>query len=163
MPKVCLISMPYLIEDNHINLCRYRKEVNVIRRTAYFRALNMSLFYISSKLIIFLTFVVYVLTGNALSAEKVQKICLTFTRVAQGLINYYASRFSWQSVYSTIFGWLCKNKLSYLFNDQFNWKSNSFCTYSFYLLGPFSSLVPLQQQLKLLFLLNALRYAKFMA
>lgn len=48
-----------------------RKEVNVIRRTAYFRALNMSLFYISSKLIIFLTFVVYVLTGNALSAEKV--------------------------------------------------------------------------------------------
>ena len=53
-----------------IELCR-RKEVDVIRRSAYFRALNMSLFYTSSKLILFLTFVVYVLSGHNLTAEKV--------------------------------------------------------------------------------------------
>ncbi|XP_057378671.1 LOW QUALITY PROTEIN: ATP-binding cassette sub-family C member 4-like [Daphnia carinata] len=50
--------------------CR-RKEINVIRRTNYFRALNMSLFFTSSKLIIFLTFLVFIFTGNHLTAQKV--------------------------------------------------------------------------------------------
>lgn len=35
------------------------------------RALNLGLYYVSSKLIIFLTLVAYVLTGNYLTAEKV--------------------------------------------------------------------------------------------
>lgn len=49
----------------------FRKEINVIRRTNYFRALNMGLFFTSSKLIIFLTFLVLIFTGNHLTAEKV--------------------------------------------------------------------------------------------
>ena len=53
-----------------IELCR-KKEVAVIRRTAYFRALFMSLFFTSSKLILFLTFLTYVLSGHLLNAEKV--------------------------------------------------------------------------------------------
>ncbi|EFX68457.1 ATP-binding cassette, sub-family C, member 4 [Daphnia pulex] len=53
-----------------ISDCR-RKEINVIRRTNYFRALNMSLFFTSSKLIIFLTFLVFIFTGNHLTSEKV--------------------------------------------------------------------------------------------
>ena len=48
-----------------------RMEVSVIRRTAYFRALNNSLCDTSSKLIVFLTFVVYGLIGNHLTPEKV--------------------------------------------------------------------------------------------
>ncbi|KZS03178.1 ATP-binding cassette, sub-family C, member 4 [Daphnia magna] len=53
-----------------ISKCR-RKEINVIKRTNHFRALNMSLFFTSSKLIIFLTFLVFIFTGNHLTAEKV--------------------------------------------------------------------------------------------
>ena len=51
-------------------------EVNVIRRTAYFRALNNSLCDTSSKLIVFLTFVVYGLIGNHLTPEKVILVLL---------------------------------------------------------------------------------------
>lgn len=58
-----------------------RKEINVIRRTNYFRALNTNLFFTSSKIIIFLTFLVYILTGNHLTAEKVfKRICLLSLR-----------------------------------------------------------------------------------
>jgi hypothetical protein len=50
----------------------YKMEVNVIRRTAYLRALNVNLFYCLSKLIRFLTFLVYVFTSKEhLTAEKV--------------------------------------------------------------------------------------------
>ncbi|CAL8127080.1 unnamed protein product [Orchesella dallaii] len=48
-----------------------KDEVKVIRKTSRLRAINMSLFYTSSKLIIFLTLLVYVLTDNTLTAEKV--------------------------------------------------------------------------------------------
>lgn len=44
----------------------------MIRRTGYYRGLNMSLFYTSGKVIIFLTLLVYVLGGNALTADKVR-------------------------------------------------------------------------------------------
>ena len=54
-----------------LNLNLNRVEVNVIRRTAYFRALNNSLCDTSSKLMVFLTFVVYGLIGNHLTPEKV--------------------------------------------------------------------------------------------
>ena len=52
----------------------FRKEINVIRRTNYYRSVNMSLYHISSKMIVFVTFVVYVMTGNALTSEKVSFI-----------------------------------------------------------------------------------------
>ncbi|ODN02112.1 Multidrug resistance-associated protein 4 [Orchesella cincta] len=48
-----------------------KDEVKVIRKTSRLRAVNMSLFYTSSKLIIFLTLLVYVLTDHTLTAEKV--------------------------------------------------------------------------------------------
>jgi len=49
----------------------HRDEVKVIRRTNNLRAVNMGVFFISSKIIIFLTLLVYVAGGNALNAEKV--------------------------------------------------------------------------------------------
>jgi len=35
------------------------------------RSINVGIFYVSSKIVVFLTLVVYILTGNALNAEKV--------------------------------------------------------------------------------------------
>jgi len=46
-------------------------EVACIRRTYVYHAINTSAYFISSKLIVFITFVVYVLNGNILTAEKV--------------------------------------------------------------------------------------------
>ena len=48
-------------------------EVDAIRRTAYLRSFNASLYFILSKLVVFLTFVVYVLTGNTLAPNKVKE------------------------------------------------------------------------------------------
>lgn len=46
-------------------------EVDVIRRTAHLRSFNASLYFILSKLVVFLTFVVYVLMGNTLAPNQV--------------------------------------------------------------------------------------------
>ncbi|XP_069987945.1 ATP-binding cassette sub-family C member 4 isoform X1 [Penaeus vannamei] len=48
-----------------------KSEIDVIMRTNYYRAVNMSLFFTSSKVIVFLALLTYILTGNALTAEKV--------------------------------------------------------------------------------------------
>ena len=48
-----------------------RSEIDVIMRTNYYRAVNMSLFFSSAKLVVFLALLTYVLTGNVLTAEKV--------------------------------------------------------------------------------------------
>lgn len=48
-----------------------RSEVKVIRKVAYCRAMNMSIFFTSSKVILLLTFLTFVLTGNILTAENV--------------------------------------------------------------------------------------------
>lgn len=44
-------------------------EVDKIRQTAYLRALNMALFFVSSKLTLFLVFMAYISLGNSLSAS----------------------------------------------------------------------------------------------
>nr|XP_045582319.1 ATP-binding cassette sub-family C member 4-like isoform X3 [Procambarus clarkii] len=48
-----------------------KSEIDVIMKTNYYRAVNMSLFFTSSKVIVFLALLTYVLTGNVLTAEKV--------------------------------------------------------------------------------------------
>lgn len=50
----------------------YRKEVEVITKTNNFRSFNMSMFFTSSKMIVFLALLTYILTGNVLTAEKVR-------------------------------------------------------------------------------------------
>lgn len=47
-------------------------EVDVIRRTANLRSFNASLYFILSKIVVFLTFVAYVLMGNTLAPNKVR-------------------------------------------------------------------------------------------
>ena len=49
-----------------------RLEVAVIRQTGYLRAFNVTLLYVSSKLMIFPTLVAFVLLGNELTPEQVE-------------------------------------------------------------------------------------------
>ncbi|KAM6934339.1 ATP-binding cassette sub-family C member 4-like [Xenentodon cancila] len=48
-----------------------RMEISKIMRSSYLRGLNMASFFVASKIIIFFTVCVYVLTGNKLSASRV--------------------------------------------------------------------------------------------
>ncbi|XP_067113164.1 ATP-binding cassette sub-family C member 4-like [Osmerus mordax] len=48
-----------------------RKEISKIMRSSYLRGLNMASFFVASKIIVFITFCVYVLTGNRISASRV--------------------------------------------------------------------------------------------
>jgi ATP-binding cassette subfamily C (CFTR/MRP) protein 4 len=49
-----------------------RDEVSWIKRTAALRALNATLHHISSKIVVFVTLLVYVLMGNSINSEKVR-------------------------------------------------------------------------------------------
>ncbi|XP_061642245.1 ATP-binding cassette sub-family C member 4-like isoform X2 [Phyllopteryx taeniolatus] len=48
-----------------------RKEINQIMKSSYLRGLNMASFFASSKIVVFVTFVVYVMLGNSISARRV--------------------------------------------------------------------------------------------
>ncbi|XP_056882198.1 ATP-binding cassette sub-family C member 4-like [Takifugu flavidus] len=48
-----------------------RKEISQIMKSSYLRGLNMASFFASSKIIVFVTFTVYVLLGNAITASTV--------------------------------------------------------------------------------------------
>lgn len=48
-----------------------RKEIRQILKSSYLRGLNMASFFASSKIIVFITFTVYVLLGNTLDASSV--------------------------------------------------------------------------------------------
>ncbi|XP_070832533.1 ATP-binding cassette sub-family C member 4-like [Chaetodon trifascialis] len=48
-----------------------RMEISKIMKSSYLRGLNMASFFVVSKIIIFITICVYVLTGNVLSASRV--------------------------------------------------------------------------------------------
>uniref|UniRef100_UPI00398F2F2F ATP-binding cassette sub-family C member 4 n=1 Tax=Pristiophorus japonicus TaxID=55135 RepID=UPI00398F2F2F len=48
-----------------------KKEIAKILKSSYLRALNMASFFIASKMILFLTFLVYVLLGNTITASRV--------------------------------------------------------------------------------------------
>ncbi|XP_058404363.1 ATP-binding cassette sub-family C member 4 isoform X3 [Diceros bicornis minor] len=48
-----------------------RKEISKILRSSYLRGMNLASFFISSKIIIFVTFTTYVLLGNVITASRV--------------------------------------------------------------------------------------------
>ncbi|KAM3862000.1 ATP-binding cassette sub-family C member 4-like [Diretmus argenteus] len=48
-----------------------RMEISKIMKSSYLRGLNMASFFVASKIIIFITLCVYVLTGNKMSASRV--------------------------------------------------------------------------------------------
>jgi len=63
----------YTWEEPFIKLAQlYRKlEMQLIQKISYFRAFNVTLNYISAKLMIFPALIVVVLTGNELTAARV--------------------------------------------------------------------------------------------
>uniref|UniRef100_A0A8C9WK74 Cystic fibrosis transmembrane conductance regulator n=1 Tax=Scleropages formosus TaxID=113540 RepID=A0A8C9WK74_SCLFO len=54
-----------------ISLCPSRKEISKIMKSSYLRGLNMASFFVASKIIVFITFLVYVMLGNVISAGRV--------------------------------------------------------------------------------------------
>uniref|UniRef100_A0A8C9R3X4 Multidrug resistance-associated protein 4 n=1 Tax=Scleropages formosus TaxID=113540 RepID=A0A8C9R3X4_SCLFO len=48
-----------------------RKEISKIMKSSYLRGLNMASFFVASKIIVFITFLVYVMLGNVISAGRV--------------------------------------------------------------------------------------------
>uniref|UniRef100_A0A3B4YWW6 Cystic fibrosis transmembrane conductance regulator n=1 Tax=Seriola lalandi dorsalis TaxID=1841481 RepID=A0A3B4YWW6_SERLL len=48
-----------------------RKEISKIMKSSYLRGLNMASFFCASKIIVFITFTLYVLLGNTISASRV--------------------------------------------------------------------------------------------
>ncbi|KAM6985056.1 ATP-binding cassette sub-family C member 4-like [Aplochiton taeniatus] len=48
-----------------------RKEISKIMKSSYLRGLNMASFFVASKIIVFITFCVYVLSGNRITASRV--------------------------------------------------------------------------------------------
>ncbi|XP_033832973.1 ATP-binding cassette sub-family C member 4-like [Periophthalmus magnuspinnatus] len=58
-----------------------RKEISKILKSSYLRGLNMASFFCASKIIVFLTFAVYVLLGNTLSASRVFVTVSLYTSV----------------------------------------------------------------------------------
>lgn len=72
IPAMRVIKM-YTWEDPFANLVELarEKEVRLIRYTSILRGINMALFFVSSKVILFISFITYVLLGYTLDAEIV--------------------------------------------------------------------------------------------
>nr|XP_020639200.1 multidrug resistance-associated protein 4 isoform X1 [Pogona vitticeps] len=48
-----------------------RKEISMILKSSYLRGMNLSSFFVASKITVFMTFMTYVLLGNVISASRV--------------------------------------------------------------------------------------------
>lgn len=59
----------------------YRKEISKIMSSSYLRGLNMASFFAASKVIEFVTFTVYVLVGNTITASRVFMAVSLYTAV----------------------------------------------------------------------------------
>jgi ATP-binding cassette subfamily C (CFTR/MRP) protein 4 len=67
----------------------HRDEIKAIGGTYVLRAINLSLSFVLSKIIVFATLATYVLTGNSLSAEKVFVAMSLFQNVRQSMtVNF---------------------------------------------------------------------------
>uniref|UniRef100_A0AAQ5YJ43 Cystic fibrosis transmembrane conductance regulator n=1 Tax=Amphiprion ocellaris TaxID=80972 RepID=A0AAQ5YJ43_AMPOC len=58
-----------------------RKEISKIMKSSYLRGLNMASFFCASKIIVFVTFTLYVLLGNKISASRVFVTVSLYTAV----------------------------------------------------------------------------------
>jgi ATP-binding cassette subfamily C (CFTR/MRP) protein 4 len=63
------------------------KEVKSLRKTAYCKALNQSLFYVASRITLFITLLAYVLTGNNLNSEIVTT--LLFSKFPENIFQNF--------------------------------------------------------------------------
>ncbi|KAI7808003.1 multidrug resistance-associated protein 4 [Triplophysa rosa] len=68
-----------------------RKEISKIMSSSYLRGLNMASFFVASKIILFLTFLVYVLVGNTISASRVFVTVALYTAVRLTVTLFFPS------------------------------------------------------------------------
>lgn len=66
-----------------------RFEVKSLRRIALFRALYLSLYISSSRLVTYTIFLAYILTNHTLTADKVFFILPIFSTIRQVMISYF--------------------------------------------------------------------------
>uniref|UniRef100_A0A7N9AYA3 ATP-binding cassette, sub-family C (CFTR/MRP), member 4 n=1 Tax=Mastacembelus armatus TaxID=205130 RepID=A0A7N9AYA3_9TELE len=72
-------------------LCRPRKEISKIMKSSYLRGLNMASFFCASKIILFITFTIYVLLGNTISASRVFVTVSLYTAVKLTVTLFFPS------------------------------------------------------------------------
>ncbi|XP_008276233.1 ATP-binding cassette sub-family C member 4 [Stegastes partitus] len=68
-----------------------RKEISKIMKSSYLRGLNMASFFCASKIIVFITFTVYVLLGNTLTASRVFVTVSLYTAVRLTVTLFFPS------------------------------------------------------------------------
>ncbi|XP_078099628.1 ATP-binding cassette sub-family C member 4 isoform X1 [Sander vitreus] len=68
-----------------------RKEISKIMKSSYLRGLNMASFYCASKIILFVTFTLYVLLGNAITASRVFVTVSLYTSVRLTVTLFFPS------------------------------------------------------------------------
>ncbi|XP_028288222.1 ATP-binding cassette sub-family C member 4 [Parambassis ranga] len=67
------------------------KEISKIMKSSYLRGLNMASFFCASKIIVFITFTIYVLLGNTLSASRVFVTVSLYTSVRLTVTLFFPS------------------------------------------------------------------------
>ncbi|XP_032362004.1 ATP-binding cassette sub-family C member 4 isoform X1 [Etheostoma spectabile] len=68
-----------------------RKEISKIMNSSYLRGLNMASFYCASKIILFVTFTLYVLLGNTITASRVFVTVSLYTSVRLTVTLFFPS------------------------------------------------------------------------
>uniref|UniRef100_A0A3Q3LYS7 Multidrug resistance-associated protein 4-like n=1 Tax=Labrus bergylta TaxID=56723 RepID=A0A3Q3LYS7_9LABR len=68
-----------------------RKEISKIMKSSYLRGLNMASFFCASKIIVFVTFTVYVLLGNTITASRVFVTVSLYTAVRLTVTLFFPS------------------------------------------------------------------------
>ncbi|XP_014906070.1 ATP-binding cassette sub-family C member 4 isoform X2 [Poecilia latipinna] len=68
-----------------------RKEISKIMKSSYLRGLNMASFFCASKIIVFITFTIYVLLGNPISASRVFVTVSLYTSVRLTVTLFFPS------------------------------------------------------------------------
>ena len=67
----------------------YREEINVIKKTCNFRAFKISFFFTASRLIQLVTFLVFGLTGNSVTAENAFLVVSMFNTVRLSMTLFF--------------------------------------------------------------------------
>ncbi|MEQ2168223.1 Multidrug resistance-associated protein 4, partial [Goodea atripinnis] len=70
---------------------KFRKEISKIMKSSYLRGLNMASFFCASKIIVFVTFTLYVLLGNTISASRVFVTVSLYTAVRLTVTLFFPS------------------------------------------------------------------------
>ncbi|XP_061082797.1 multidrug resistance-associated protein 4 [Conger conger] len=65
--KMYAWEKPFSVLVNEVR----RKEISKVMKSSYLRGLNMASFFVAGKVIVYVTFVVYVLVGNTITASRV--------------------------------------------------------------------------------------------